>query len=173
MFIFSDLLIFTAFFLSFLHERGQDLVGFSDAKSHINQTFGTINTLLLLCSSWFVALGIQNARVRLDRLAQRQFIAAAACGLGFAAIKIFEYREKILAGILPNSSEFFNYYYILTGIHFFHVLLGLAVLFVMSRYSRFPLTHQTSIAYLECGASFWHLVDLLWIVLFALLYLVP
>lgn len=101
------------------------------------------------------------------------FISAAACGVAFAVVKLFEYREKILAGIVPNTSEFFNYYYFMSGIHFLHVLIGVPALIAMSQYGRSSASLRMKISWLECGASFWHLVDLLWIVLFALLYLLP
>lgn len=171
--ILCDLMLFTVFFLSFLHARGQDPASFVVAKEHVNQAFGTFNTILLLCSSWFVVMGIHSARRDAARAASRLFITAAGCGLGFAVVKMFEYREKLLAGIVPNTSEFFNYYYFMTGLHFLHVLIGVPVLIAMSQYGRFDAPFKTKIGYLECGASFWHLVDLLWIVLFALLYLLP
>lgn len=173
LFIFVDLTLFSVFFLGFLYARGQDTAAFVEAQAHVHQTLGALNTILVLCSSWFVVMAIHYARNHLERKASRLLIAATACGLGFVFIKLMEYGEKVSAGIIPNTSDFFDFYYFLTGIHFIHVLTGIAILIAMSQYGRFNAPIASRISYLECGATFWHLVDLLWIMLFALLYLLP
>jgi nitric oxide reductase NorE protein len=100
------------------------------------------------------------------------FALGVLCGVGFAIVKVLEYGEKIRAGITFNTNDFFMYYYVFTGIHFLHVLIGMGVLIGLGLYSRSGGFTAGKIRNLETGASFWHLVDLLWIVLFALLYLI-
>jgi nitric oxide reductase NorE protein len=87
-------------------------------------------------------------------------------------VKVFEYHEKISAGITPSTNEFYMYYFVLTGLHLAHVVIGLAVLLALSRLARKPEPSRTHIAFFEGGGCFWHMVDLLWIVIFPLLFLV-
>jgi len=102
------------------------------------------------------------------------------CGLGFAAVKIIEYREKITAGITLTTNDFYMYYYIFTGLHFLHVLIGMGVLVFLWFKARAAVQRKGELSdgdnekemmLIESGASYWHMVDLLWIVLFPLLYL--
>jgi nitric oxide reductase NorE protein len=179
--IFGDMLVFSVMFLSFMVARHGDRGQFHASAGHLNQTDGLINTVILLTSSWFVARAIRAARSGSGRSAAVNFRLAILCALGFVVVKVFEYSEKIGAGIVINSNDFYMYYYVLTGIHFMHVLIGLGVLIFMARYvaagepgGGLPgagAPDATKIGHLESGASFWHLVDLLWIALFALLYL--
>lgn len=86
-------------------------------------------------------------------------------------MKFFEYGEKIRAGIGLTTNDFYMYYYMFTGIHLLHVVIGMAVLGFLWHVSRKGASDGENMVMLETGASFWHLVDVLWIVLFALLYL--
>jgi nitric oxide reductase NorE protein len=170
--IFGDMLVFSVMFVSFVLARRDDRALFHASAAHLNQTHGLINTVLLLTSSWFVATAVQAARDGRGRPAGVHFRLGVLCALGFVVIKVLEYSEKIRAGIVINSNDFFMYYYVLTGIHFMHVLIGLGLLIFMARYATGGALDAAKIGHLESGASFWHLVDLLWIALFALLYLI-
>jgi nitric oxide reductase NorE protein len=169
--IFGDMLVFGLMFLTFMFYRRENLPLFLDSQLHLNQTFGLVNTLLMLSSSWFVALSVQAARRNQGRLACGGFCLAILCGLGFSVVKVLEYRQKVAAGILIDTNDFFTFYYVLTGIHFLHVCIGMVVLGFMARSSWYGAFSPKKIGHFESGASFWHLVDLLWIALFALLYL--
>jgi nitric oxide reductase NorE protein len=125
----------------------------------------------MLTSSWFVASGIHAARRGQQRLAGGFFCSGLACGLAFVCVKAVEYGAKFHAGISPATNNFYMFYFVLTGIHLLHVLLGMAVLAFMTRASVNAPIDARKIQHFESGASFWHLIDLLWIVLFALLYL--
>lgn len=171
-FIGGDTMIFSLFFLIFLYYRGQDAPLFVASQLHLSQTLGLLNTLLMLTSSWFVASGIRAARANRGPLAALGFCLAFLCGVGFGIVKIFEYSAKFHVGITLNSNSFFMCYFMFTGIHMVHVLLGMVLLAIMARYCRSPQFTPAKVNLLEIGASFWHLVDMLWIVLFALLYLV-
>ncbi|UCV23673.1 cytochrome c oxidase subunit 3 family protein [Ferribacterium limneticum] len=171
-FIFGDMMVFSLFFITFLFYRAQNVPLFVESQTHLSQTFGALNTFFMLSSSWFVALAVHGARKNMGKVTPIGFVLAFFCGLGFAAVKFFEYGEKIRAGITLNTNDFFMYYYMFTGIHFVHVMIGMGVLVFMARYSWAGGYDEKKIWNLESGASFWHLVDLLWIVLFALLYLI-
>jgi len=169
-FILGDLLIFAALFITFAYYRSNDVASFIESQHALNQRCGALNTIFMLTSSWCVAIAVQVARVGKTRAARRWLVGGMACAVCFVVVKIFEYQEKIAAGITLTSNDFFMYYYMLTGLHLMHVLLGLGVLIFLWRSLYAPVSH-TSVRTLESGACFWHMVDLLWIVLFALLYM--
>jgi nitric oxide reductase NorE protein len=171
-FISGDLVIFSLFFLTYLYYRADQLPLFASSQSHLNQGFGLLNTFFMLSSSWFVASGVRAARRNQPKAPAICFMLALACAAGFAAVKLIEYREKIGAGITILTNDFFMYYFMLTGIHFFHVLIGMGVLIYLTQATLPGVYDAAKIKHVETGASFWHVVDLLWIVLFALLYLV-
>lgn len=165
----GELLAFSVFFLIFAYSRGLDPDVFEQSRATLNRAIGLANTLVLLTSSLFVAMGVR--RVREEQAGGRRlFFAALLCGALFAALKALEYSEKVSGGITPLTNEFYTYYFAFTGIHLVHVVIGSAVLLLMANMSR-RLPSPTRTMIVECGATFWHLVDLLWIVLFALFYL--
>lgn len=167
----GDLMVFSLFFCVFLYYRAQQLGLFIASQAHLDQTFGFINTMFMLTSSWFVALAVRAARMSLGRATPALFALAMFCGIGFVVVKVLEYGEKIRAGITLITNDFYMYYFVLTGIHLLHVLIGMGVLVALVLYTKNGEYTPTKIKHLETGATFWHLVDLLWIVLFALLYL--
>lgn len=176
-FIVGDLLMFALFFGAFVYYRAQDPALYIQSQATLNQGFGAINTMLLLTSSWFVVGAVQDTRSQRAGRACTRIMLAFLCGAGFIAVKFFEYREKISAGITLTSNDFYMYYYLLTGIHLLHVVIGMGVLIFLWRLARQSALHRSTVSqksvinHLESGASFWHLVDMLWIFLFALLYL--
>ena len=171
-FLFGDMLVFGAFFVTFLVERAKAPDVFDVARTTLHLGVGVANTLVLLTSSLFVVLALGAMRTGARSIATRAVAAAMGCGLVFVALKVFEYVSLVSAGHGPGANDFYLYYFILTGLHLFHVTVGLAVLaFVLTQTRRDALSH-TRTAMVEGAACFWHLVDLLWIFLFALLYLV-
>ncbi|MEQ8838162.1 MAG: cytochrome c oxidase subunit 3 family protein [Lacipirellulaceae bacterium] len=173
-FIFGDLIIFSLFFGTFMFYRSQDPALFTSSQATLTQTLGVVNTVLMLTSSWFVAMAVSATRKGMTRVPSMLLMLAFACGLGFGLIKYVEYSAKFKMGIYPVTNDFYMYYFVFTGIHFFHVLIGMGILAFFTRYCfvRNGTFSDNDICNLECGALFWHVVDLLWIVLFALLYLV-
>jgi nitric oxide reductase NorE protein len=168
--VFGDLVLFGLFFGMCAHGYYLDPSRFRADQSLLDRDIGLVNTLLLLTSSLFVALAVDAARNQGQRIAG-YFCTGVACGLGFVAIKSVEWAVKFQAGIGVSSSDFFMYFFTLCGIHLAHVVVGLIVLTIMWRHcQRQPL--DRNVPMLESGAIFWHLVDVLWVMLFALLYLV-
>lgn len=170
-FIAAYMTIFALLFLSFMVGRQADPALYEASRQALDIDFGGINTLILLSSSWCVVMAVEA--VRRNQLARvPHWIAGGLLlGLSFLVSKAFEYGAKIEAGITMLSNDFYMYYFTMTGLHLFHVIAGnvlLIVLWNMARQRRF--THGNAVV-LECGATYWHMVDLLWIVLFPLLYL--
>ncbi|WP_179467073.1 cytochrome c oxidase subunit 3 [Mycolicibacterium vinylchloridicum] len=171
-FILGDMSVFSGFFITYLVYRSRDVGLFNASSAQLTQLYGVINTLLLLTSSMLVVAGLRAIRRRALRIAPRCFAGAFLCGLGFSVLKISEYSNKVNHGITPTTNEFWMYFYILTGLHFFHLLVGMCLLIYMMVKSRKQSLSVKEFAYVEGGACFWHMVDLLWIVLFPLLYFV-
>lgn len=168
-FILGDLLIFGVYFVFYMVYRGQNQALFLESQQHLNQSIGILNTVILLTSSLFVALGTQIAREGNASAAYRLFRLAFAFGLMFPLFKMFEWIPEISAGLTPGKNLFFMYYYVMTGLHFFHVVLGLVIMtFVMRELQK---SNQPNIKFVETGAIYWHMVDLLWLILLALFYL--
>jgi nitric oxide reductase NorE protein len=171
-FILGDMAVFSLFFVIFIYYRAQEVEVFAASQALLNQNRGALNTLLLLASSWFVVLGVRSLHQRLAHLAPRLFGLALACGLGFVVVKLFEFGEKIRHGVTATTNDFFMYYFIFSSIHLLHVLIGIGVLAFMIVHLRKHTVIDPNMTLIESGASYWHMVDLLWIVLFPLLYLI-
>lgn len=172
-FIFGDMTVFALLFGVYIEARSKDPELFNLSQEALNQNFGAINTLLLLTSSLCVVTAIRAMRSdRVRHLAPPLIAGAFACGLGFCLIKYLEYSDKLSSGIKPATNDFWMYFYVLTGLHFFHLLIGMALLAFIFIQARKPKIDERRFAFVEGGACFWHMVDLLWIVLFPLLYLV-
>ena len=168
-FVIGDLLIFGVYFLGYMYYRGENHVVFLQSQAKLNLNIGAVNTVVLLTSSLFVALGTAAARAGKTPDALRLFGFALVCGAAFPLLKLFEYIPEITAGMTPGSNLFFMYYYVMTGLHLCHVLLGLVILCFVIRNLRGPA--KPRISFVETGATYWHMVDILWLILFALLYL--
>jgi nitric oxide reductase NorE protein len=168
-FVLGEMTIFAVFFGVYAYQRGLAPGTFWDGQQHLDRNVGALNTVLLLTSSLFVVLAVQSARAGDRTRSANMIVLAGICGLGFVFVKAFEWSTKIAAGFTLASSEFSSYYYMLTGIHLGHVLTGLTVLTVL--WSHLRRTQQPNFVLLESAAIYWHMVDLLWVLLFPLLYL--
>lgn len=168
-----DCLSFAIFFTVFMTERVKAPELFNQSARQLDVGIGLTNTLILITSSWLVALAVLAAQ-RGDLASVRRLLPAGMLvAAGFGGFKLFEYGSKIAHGITPLSSEFFGYYFALTGLHFLHYLIGMGVLIYMLIRTR-KLTAGGDASYLNLmvsGGIFWHMVDLLWVFLFPMLYL--
>lgn len=168
LFVLGDMVIYAIFFLFYAYARAQEPAAFAASQALLNEFFGVANTLILLTSSWFVVKGVQAARTAPGAAHARWFKLAFACGALFCLSKAIEYTVKIQAGLTITHDGFFMYWWLLTFFHLSHVLIGMTVLVFMWRAVQAGRTH---VLLLESGATFWHLVDLLWVLIFPLLYL--
>jgi nitric oxide reductase NorE protein len=170
-FIGADSVIFAILFLTFMQDRAKDPALFEASRHTLNLNLGGIDTLILLTSSWSVALAIQALKRDLIDRVPRYLFGGVLTGLMFVVSKSTEYFQKFAHGLTPGTNPFYMWYFTLTGIHLVHVVLGtslLTFLWIRSRRGAYSSSHREVP---ESVASFWHLVDLLWIVLFPLLYL--
>lgn len=171
-FLFGDMVVFGVFFATFMVERATAPELFDQARTTLHIGVGLINTLVLLTSSLCIVVAIGAIRENAKTIARKAITAAIGCGIVFIALKVYEFVALASAGHGPGANTFYMYYFILTGLHLFHVCIGLTVLAFVRTQARRAELSATRIALIEGGACFWHLVDLLWIFLFALLYLV-
>jgi nitric oxide reductase NorE protein len=171
-FILGDMTLFAAIMLAFLWNRRSDPDGFRDSAHQLIQPIGAVNTLVLLLSSYLVVGALCAHRAARHVHARRLVAGAIGCAAVFAVLKAFEYYGEISAGHTPASGKFFNFYFILTGLHLLHVIVGTALLMawqlMLKRQRAWAGTQRVA----EGIASYWHMVDLLWVAIFALVYLV-
>jgi nitric oxide reductase NorE protein len=172
-FVLTDMVTFGFFFSTFAYEQSQNPAQFAADRETLSTAFGAVNTFVLLTASLCIALAVHALRDAKVATGKRLLLGAGACGTVFIINKAFEWGSKLSDGHTPNDDNFFQLYYLLTGIHLLHVLIAMTVLGYLwrkaGRIKLAPTAHQAR--YIENGATYWHLVDLLWLVLFALLYL--
>jgi nitric oxide reductase NorE protein len=169
-FIIGDMLVFALFFGVFMVERGNALEEFRAGRDTLDTAFGVINTLMLLTGSILVALAMTAVREGMADRAPRLLLGAMATGTVFLVDKVIEYADKFSAHITPGTNDFYTLFFVFTGIHALHLLIGLGALTYMRSLVRRGPPSGRDMAMMECCASYWHLVDLLWVVLFALFY---
>lgn len=167
-FVLIEVIIFSSYFVTYMLYRSWDSALFLQSQAQLNQNFGAFNTVVLLVSSWLVARAVQAAREQNFDAAQKRVMMTIGCGLLFIGSKILEWSSKIHQGFEFSTNRFFSFYYFLTGIHVLHVLIGFVFLSVVIYQLRSP--QRRSITVIESGAIFWHMVDFLWVIIFALLY---
>jgi nitric oxide reductase NorE protein len=169
-FILAEMLLFAVLFASYAFARVDNVEMFNLYQHTLDRNAGAINTLLLVTGSWFVVLAVQAARRDDARAASRNIALGFLCGAGFLAIKVFEYAAKFGEGISFSTNTFYRFYFSLTFFHFMHVVLGMVVLAILWAKTREGAYGSRDVHGLESGAAYWHMVDLLWIVLFPLVY---
>ncbi len=182
LFLLSEVLLFGGMFILYSAYRYKNPVDFHHASRELEVVLGTLNTLILLTSSLTMALSIAAVQKGERRLSAYLLIATICLGLLFLANKGVEWSGKIHHGIYPGSPTllartkgeilFFGLYYVMTGLHGLHVLVGVAVLSVMLVLVSKAKIDQTDFAALENSGLYWHLVDIVWIFLFPLFYLI-
>ena len=169
-FVLFETLVFTGYFAFYLFARGRNAELFLHSQAHLDLRVGVFNTLVLLLSSWSVARCVQSARAGAYRAALRDVFITAGFAVVFLFFKVLEWARLIQAGNGVDRNDFFMYYFFLTGIHFVHLLIGFVVLGVIVYQLMSPARRSQEIV--ETGATYWHTVDFLWVLIFALLYVV-
>jgi len=167
-FVGFEALVFSSYFVVYMLRRVQAPAQFLAAPQHPSPRWGVLNTLLLLLSSWLMARGVQSARERDHAAALRQVWLTIGCGAAFVGLKLLEWARLLGEGHGFGSAEFFSFYYFLTGIHVLHVLIGFVVLGVAVWQLRGVRRRSQEVV--ETCATYWHMVDFLWAIIFALLY---
>jgi nitric oxide reductase NorE protein len=169
-FVLFETLVFTGYFGFYLFYRARNPELFLHSQAQLDLRIGVFNTLVLLLSSWSVARCVQSSRAGAYRAALRDVSITAAFAAVFLFFKVFEWARLIRMGNGFDSNDFFTYYFFLTGIHFAHLLIGFVVLGVIVYQLRVPARRSQELV--ETCATYWHTVDFLWVLIFALLYVV-
>ena len=171
-FIFMELLVFAVAFISYSIMRLKNIEIFNQYQQTLNTELGAINTILLITASYFVVRAVQAIRLDNRKGCANWLYAALAGGAGFLILKLFEYQDKFSHGIDLSTNTFYFFYLSLTMFHFLHVILGMIILlFIAIKTQRGGYTSSNYIG-IESGAVYWHMVDLVWIVLFPLVYII-
>ncbi len=184
LFLVTEVLFFGGLFCAFFIYRGWYFDSFVEAHHHLDKQMGALNTLFLITSSLTMALAVRAAQMTKKDQATRMLIATFFLAGLFLVVKYFEYSHKIHDGLLPGKwfhaegfttthpGTFFAIYFVMTGIHGLHVLIGMGlILWILLRNMKGEFSSRYY-APVEGVGLYWHLVDLIWIYLFPLLYLV-
>jgi len=183
-FLATEILFFGGMFLGYTVYRTMYHEAFGEASRRLGIVLGTINTGVLLCSSLTMAMSVHEVRLGNRKTAAWLLIATMALGAGFLGIKFYEYHQKYEEHLIPGPSFiwdgqdakhaplFFLFYFIMTGMHAVHMIIGivmLAILLVLTLRGKINSVYYSPV---ELGGLYWHFVDIVWVFLFPLLYLV-
>ena len=190
-FLVQELLFFAGIFVLYGVYRTWYPETFSAAGHQLNRQLGAMNTIVLLVSSLTAALAVRSAQIGDRKGTSRYLLVTIACAFIFLIVKYFEYAHKFEAGLLPgkyyapiaahlsgttplpgNSHYFYSIYFVATGIHALHIIIGIGVLYWTYRRNERGDFSKEYYAGVDMVALYWHLVDLVWIYLFPLLYLI-
>jgi nitric oxide reductase NorE protein len=169
-FVLFEALVFTSYFVVYMIFRTQSPELYLQSQAKLDLRIGVFETLVLLISSWSMARCVQASRAGAFQSALNNGLLTMLFGLVFLASKVFEWARLIHMGFGFATNEFFSHYFFLTAIHFLHLLIGFVALGVVVYQLRSPARRSQQLV--ETGATYWHTVDFLWIVIFALLYVV-
>jgi cytochrome c oxidase subunit 3 len=172
LFLGTEVLLFGGLFAAYAIFRAKYPEMFMEQHLELNKKLGAINTCILIFSSLTMAMGVSAIQRGKQKVTAILILITILCGLGFGVVKYFEYSAKFHHHIYPDTSIFVSLYFMMTGLHMLHVFVGLlilATLLVLTMKGKFNAKYSTPI---EVGGLYWHLVDLIWIYLFPLLYLI-
>ncbi len=169
--IIAEMIMFGIFFITYMVYRTKDVELFNASQLMLNRNLALLNTLFLVTSSWAVAQAVTAARQGRLIAVRGHLLTAIALAVAFMTAKCFEYSIEFEHGITATTNMFFMFYFCLTMIHMLHVIIGTVILGVVWTNARRGAYRPGRTEGLETAASYWHMVDLLWIFLFPLLYL--
>ena len=199
-FLAQELLFFSGVFVAYGIFRSWYPEAFSGASHELNRVMGASNTIVLLFSSWTAAMAVRSSQLGKKSQTSALILITVACACIFLVVKYFEYQHKFHAGLLPGqyfghpstggglfgalpgheetpvlpykAHIFFSLYFVMTGIHALHVIIGIGVLIWIWRRNERGEFSKEFFTPVDLVALYWHLVDLIWIYLFPLLYLI-
>jgi cytochrome c oxidase subunit 3 len=184
LFLATEILFFGGLFLGYTVYRGMYPVAYGEASRHLDIVLGTINTAVLLCSSLTMAMAIHEAQLGKRRMVILFLIITMVLGATFLGIKFYEYHQKYVEHLIPgagfvwegpdetHASLFFIFYFVMTGMHALHMIIGLGVMTVMLVLTARGKFNSIYYSPLDLSGLYWHFVDIVWVFLFPLLYLV-
>lgn len=169
-FILAELTVFAIFFAAYAFTRIGNVELFNTYQATLDQRAALINTLALITSSYFVVRSVAAIRDGDHRGCTRWLLAALAMGAVFLVVKAFEYAHHFGEGINLSTNTFYMFYLSLTFFHFMHVILGMVILAAVAIKAHGGGYSADDHVGVETGASYWHMVDLVWLILFPLIY---
>jgi cytochrome c oxidase subunit III len=184
LFLATEIMFFGGLFLGYTVYRAMYPAVYGEASRHLDIVFGTINTAILLCSSLTMAMGVHEAQLGNRKMLIVFLLLTMVLGTAFLGIKFYEYYQKYQENLIPgpgfvwegpdarHASLFFIFYFVMTGMHALHMIIGIGlmtVLVIMTVRGKFNAIYYSPI---ELGGLYWHFVDIVWVFLFPLLYLV-
>jgi len=182
LFIFTELLLFGGLFLVYSVFRAQYPANFHEGSLELSVTIGAINTIVLLISSMTVAMALTAIQKNNRKLAMTLISVTLFLATVFLFNKVFEWGAKFEHGLYPGSKLmpmlergdllYFSLYFFMTGLHALHIIVGMVLLTICLVKVKSGNIHSQKYIHLENGALYWHLVDLIWIFLFPLMYLI-
>lgn len=159
----SEMAVFALALAAFAGARALDRAGFLAAQNELDRLAGTVNTAVLLTSGLFAALAVEAREAGQRARARAMLGLAGLLGVVFLLVKAHEYATEIARGHGLGDGGFFTLYFLITGFHAAHVIFGLVILAIVAVYDR-P-------EHVETGTAFWHMVDLIWVLVFPCIYL--
>jgi cytochrome c oxidase subunit 3 len=188
-FLATEVMVFGALFTGYTAYRAKYPQEFAAASGELNLTLGAINTVVLLTSSLTMALAVRGAQVGQRKLLVNALVLTALLGTAFLVIKGFEYREDFDKNLVPRlafqemewTAEGLNpqqvqlfllFYYIMTGLHALHLIIGIAIILILAVAAARGQFSPGYYSPVEVGGLYWHFVDVVWIFLLPLLYLI-
>ncbi len=183
LFLATEILMFGGMFVGFALMQSRYPEAFLLAHEHLQKPLGGLNTVVLLVSSFTMVMGVYCAQTNKQKALVRYLIATIGCACIFLVVKYFEYAHKFHDGLLPgrffahedptgHQFIFFSFYFMMTGLHGFHILVGI---FLLAWLTRRAMRGDFNSAYytpVDIVGLYWHIVDVIWIYLFPLLYLI-
>lgn len=167
-FVVFESFLFTAYFTVYVICRTQSIDLYLQSQAQLDLRIGTLNTLVLLASSWSMARCVRAVREGAHRVALVNSYLTVFFGSVFFVSKVLEWRTETGKGFTFTTNEFFSFYYFLTGLHFLHLLIGFVFLGIVIRELRSSARRSQELV--ETGATYWHTIDFLWVIIFSLLY---
>jgi cytochrome c oxidase subunit III len=182
LFLFTEMLLFAGLFVVYTVYRYRNATAFHLAAHELSVVVGTVNTILLLISSATIAMSITAIQKKSKKLALALLFITLALGFAFLVNKYFEWGHHIKDNIYPGSAElalrgqgdvlFYGLYFFMTGLHALHIIIGMIFIAVVARLILKDKIDSGNFSLLENSGLYWHLVDLIWIFLFPLFYLI-
>lgn len=169
--IILEIFTFLGASLVFLYYRADNLSSFIESQEHLDPILGTVNTIILITSGYLMAISLLFLRQNNNAKSSKYMFVGVLLGVLFLAVKGYEFYAKIELGIGFSYNTFFTFYWMMTGFHFIHVLFGVGLLAVINKSIKNNKYNSESLFDVESSISYWHMCDLIWILIFPILYL--
>jgi nitric oxide reductase NorE protein len=169
--VFIEIITFGMAIVAFQISKQNDPTVFKQGAEQLNTTIGTINTIVLLISGYFMASAVNAIKNQKINVCNRLISLTISGGAAFITFKSIEYYQKIENNLLPDENIFYTYYWFITLFHLIHVIIGIIILFIIKKNLKKIPTEEDR-ENLEASAVFWHMCDLIWLLIFPIIYLI-